>query len=146
MPSLIARNYALARCPSTHQPHAQPHSHQCCYAINHDIAQFATAPRYEELMDLVCHCIETAIQQGKARHSARSPAAYIDAQCTIHQYTKDKISNNMSALAYKKRQDSRTYPWHSLLQMPNNHPTLPARDGGGLVGESEDNCHPKYRR
>lgn len=93
-------------------------------------------------MYLICHRIETAAQQGKAHHGARSPAVNTDAQRAIHQYTKDKISNNMSALAYKKRQESRAYPWHSLLQMANDHPALPTRDGGGLIGEDEDDQGP----
>ena len=135
----IVRGSALAQCPPAHQPCAQPHSHQCRYAIDHHIAQFAAAPWYEELVDLICYCIEAAAQQSKARHGARWPAAYSDAQGAIHQYTKDKIRNNMSTLAHKKRQNSRAHPWHSLLQMPNNHPTLPTRDSGRLVGEDEDN-------
>lgn len=50
----------------------------------------------------------------------------------------------MSTLAHKKCQDSRTYPWHNLLQMPNDYPTLSTRDSGGLVGENEDNEHPEH--
>ena len=48
----------------------------------------------------------------------------------------------MSTFAHKKRQDSRTYPWHSLLQMANDHPALPARDSSGLVREDEDDQGP----